>query len=226
MKKDILNLLKTTILFLLFFSFSTIIARILKININNSSTNQYCLFIALCDLGYLTLLIGLNFKKVKEDFIKFFKNFSSNFETSIKYWLIGFSIMIISNIIIIFVLKLDIANNEENVRTLIEKKPLFMIFSTLIYAPLSEEILFRKCFKDLFKEKYLYIIMSGMIFGTLHVASSLSSLYNLVHLIPYCVLGIVFASLYYKTDNIFSSISVHMLHNGLALGAYFIGFIL
>lgn len=226
MKKDLTNLIKTAILFLLFFSFSTIIASIFKINVNNLSANQYCIFVTICDLCYLALIIGLNFKKVKDDFIKFFKNFSSNFETSIKYWLIGFTIMIISNIIIIFILKLDIAQNEENIRSLIDKKPLFMIFSTLIYAPLAEELLFRKCFKDLFKGKYLFIIISGMTFGILHVASSLSSLYSLFHLIPYCALGIIFASLYHKTDNIFSSISVHMLHNGIALGAYFIGFIL
>ena len=40
------------------------------------------------------------------------------------------------------------ANNEEAVRTLIDKAPLYMIFSVSIYAPFVEEIIFRKGIKD------------------------------------------------------------------------------
>ena len=52
--------------------------------------------------------------------------------------------MIISNFIITFFLTEAIAANEEAVRNMIDKIPLYMIFSVSIYAPFVEEIIFRQ----------------------------------------------------------------------------------
>ena len=45
---------------------------------------------------------------------------------------------------------------------------------------------------------------------------------DLIYLIPYGSLGVCFALLYYKTDNIFSSIVVHSLHNSIAIFLYLV----
>ena len=119
-----------------------------------------------------------------------------------------------------------LANNEEAVRALIDNYPMYMIFSVVLYAPFTEELIFRHGFREVFKSKYLYIFISGFVFGSLHVISSLDSISSLLHLIPYCALGFTFASLYVKTNNIFSSISMHMLHNTLAIVVYLIGSVL
>jgi len=93
----------------------------------------------------------------------------------------------------------------------------------MIYAPLTEELIFRKSIRDVIKNKWLYIIISGLIFGGLHVVSSIDSLIDLIYLIPYCSLGFVFASLYIKTNNIYSTIVAHSFHNTLALLLYLMG---
>ena len=68
--------------------------------------------------------------------------------------------------------------------------------------------------------KFIYVLLSGFIFGGLHAISSITTLLDLVYLIPYCSLGFIFAYLYTKTDNIFSTIIAHSFHNGLALLVY------
>ena len=93
----------------------------------------------------------------------------------------------------------------------------------MIYAPLTEEIAFRKSIKDACPNKELYIILSGLIFGGLHVITSLNNPLGFLYLIPYCSLGFVFAYLYQKTDNIFSTITAHSIHNTLALLIYLRG---
>ena len=90
----------------------------------------------------------------------------------------------------------------------------------MIYAPITEELIFRKSIKDFISNKWLYVIVSGLLFGGVHVISSLGSDWGFLYLIPYCSLGMVFAHLYYETDNIFSTITIHSIHNTLAILLY------
>ena len=99
-----------------------------------------------------------------------------------------------------------------------------MIFSVSIYAPFTEELIFRKSIKDMvisYKDskitKYMYIVISGLIFGSLHVLGMATSILDYLYIIPYTSLGIAFASLYYKSDNIFSSMCMHRVHNTVAI---------
>ena len=95
-----------------------------------------------------------------------------------------------------------------------------MIFCTCIYAPVCEELAFRKSIRDVINNKYLYVLASGLIFGLLHVIGFISTPLDLLYLIPYSSLGIVFALLYYRTNNIFSSITIHAMHNALSVLVY------
>jgi len=131
--------------------------------------------------------------------------------------------MIIGNIIILFFTKQGLAQNEENVRILIKQLPLYMIFSVSIYAPITEELIFRKSIKDFISNKYLYILTSGLIFGGLHVISYINSIADAIYLIPYCALGFAFAYSYYKSNNIYSTIIMHCMHNTIAIAIQLIG---
>ena len=85
---------------------------------------------------------------------------------------------------------------------------------TTIFAPINEEIIFRKSIQDCLKNKWVFIIVSGLIFGYLHVLGS-ESLYDFLYIIPYGSLGAAFAYLLSKTDNIYVTILMHLIHNGL-----------
>ena len=97
-----------------------------------------------------------------------------------------------------------------------------MGFQLVIYAPFVEEIIFRKSIRDFVSNKWVYAVLSGFIFGGLHVLTSITDITSLLYLIPYCSLGFVFALLYTKSNNIFSSIMVHAIHNSLALVLYLV----
>ena len=226
-EKIILKSLTTIGLILLLILWNAIpilILSILNINTDNMNSTMKVLISLASDILLLITLIAIYYKTIKKDFKNYFNhNFKKNLKESFSTWLIGFGIMIISNLIISLLTNGQIAENEEAIRNMIDTYPLYMIFQTIIYAPISEEIIFRKSIKDITNKKYIYIFLSGFIFGGLHVISSLNEPLGFLYLIPYCSLGFVFAHLYHKTDNIFSTITAHSIHNTLAILIYFRG---
>lgn len=211
-------------------TFSSIPMVLFKLDVANFPKLYKMLYLLLCDIGYMVVVYFIYRKVINKNFKEYFKKFSINFEESFKYYFIGLLIMLGSNLIITLFFPQAIAGNEETLREYIDNYPLYMIFSTIIYAPFMEELIFRKSMKDIFLvkynnkiTKYLYILSSGLIFGSLHVIGQVTSMYDLLFLIPYCSLGIAFAMLYYKSDNIFSTISIHFLNNLVSIMLYLMG---
>lgn len=120
--------------------------------------------------------------------------------------------MMISNFVISFLLNASQATNEQMVQKMISAMPYLLIISAGIIAPINEEILFRKVFKDNIKNKIICILVSGILFGYMHVTSA-TTILQFLYIIPYSSLGISFAVMYSKTDSIFTSMSMHMFHN-------------
>ena len=58
------------------------------------------------------------------------------------------------------------------------------------------------------------MILSGFIFGIIHTSIS-SNILELLLVIPYGALGFMFAKTINETDNIYATILMHMLHNGV-----------
>ena len=223
MKNKLLNILKSIGIILLMLTFTSIFFLIFNIDITNLTEKKYIFYLTLSNI----ILIGIYFliyrKTIIKDFKDYIKDFGNNFTIGIKYWLIGFIIMVVSNLIITFILKKGLAGNEEEVRGYIDSFPLFMIFNTVIYAPITEELTFRKSIKDAANNKWIYVLISGLVFGGLHIISYITNWTDLIYLIPYSSLGIAFALLYHKTDNIFSTITMHAMHNLLAIIVYLLG---
>lgn len=199
----------------------SIILIILNINIESIPNIIKILYTFIFDIIFLLLIASIYKQEITKEFKVFFtkKNILNNIKKSLKYWSIGMIIMISTNAIIALFTN-NLAANEQAVREMIDKYPLYMAFQVMIYAPISEEIIFRKSIDKIFKNKYLYILISGLIFGGLHVISSITSLIDILYLLPYCSLGFVFALLYQKTNNIFFTITAHSIHNTLALLLY------
>lgn len=220
MKKKIINTLKSVGLILLILTFTSFMFVLLNIDVNSISDVKYLFYLSIFDLLLLIIYFFIYKDTLIKDFKKYFSDFNKNFELSFKYWLVGFGIMVISNLILTYVLKMTTAGNEEVVRGYIDTAPLLMIFCTCIYAPVCEELTFRKSIRDVIDNKYLYVLVSGLIFGLLHIIGFISTPLDLLYLIPYGSLGIVFALLYYRTNNIFSSITIHAMHNALSVLVY------
>lgn len=217
--KKIINkkyILKSIITFILFYYSSYLqLIPILILNLNPdklSGTNKVLLSMY-SNIILLIILILLYKNDLKNEFKKFKENLNKNIDTGFKYWLIGLMTMFISNIIINIIIGNGQAENEKIVQQMITYAPYIMVINAGITAPIIEEITFRKAFKNVFNNKWLFILSSSLIFGSLHVITKLTSPLDLLYIIPYSSLGISLAYMYYKTDTIYTSITMHIFHN-------------
>ena len=221
--KKLLNILKSLGIIMLMILFTSLFFSIFNINPNSLTDKKYIIYVTLSNIILIGIYVLIYRKTLACDIKDFIKNIKKYFTTSLKFWGIGLLVMYISNIIITFILNKELAGNEQEVRNYIDNFPLYMLFSTVIFAPITEELTFRKSIRDAISNKWVYAITSGLIFGMLHIIAYIGNLTDLIHLIPYSSLGIAFALLYHKTDNIYCPISMHAMHNLLAVILYLIG---
>ena len=127
----------------------------------------------------------------------------------------------VCNIILQFVLH-STPNNENQIQDLLGTMPIYIAFASCICAPIMEELVFRKSLGNCFKSQYLFIIVSGLLFGLLHIVTS-KNVYDFLYIIPYGLFGSIFAYIYYKTKTIFSTITIHMIHNTILVIISLIG---
>ena len=175
----------------------------------DSFTNTYknnVLLYTILQLIFLTitLFIILKINKIKLKSIK--KPSKKDYLTTIIIFSIFTTLTLLSTYIINKLISIPL--NEELVREEFVKYPILSIISSCLITPIIEELLFRYNFKDI-KNKYLYIIVTTLFFSLLH----LSSLNEILYLIPYSFMGIMFSYSYIKTNNLLSPIICHILYN-------------
>ncbi len=201
------------IIFLFFELFIEIIYYLLGFDLTKLTISDVILLMFLKYIVLIILFIIAYRKYLKEKWKDFTNNFGKYFSISARNWFIGLLIMFISNIIISMFIT-NIGENESNVQLLIEKIPILAFIMTTIFAPITEEMIFRKSLQDCVNKKKLYMFLSGFIFGFVHVMGSENILEYLL-IIPYGSIGFMFAKTINETDNIYSTILLHMLHNGV-----------
>ena len=223
MKEKIKLILKSMMLIIILLFFPAFLLGILQINPNTISDKEYIIYLTISNIIVFLIFIVLYHKDLLKDFNDLKKNFKKYLPLTLKYWFIGYIIMIISNVIITFILNKQISGNEEIIRNYLKISPILIALDAIIHAPFTEELTFRKSIKDFINNKYIYIIISGFLFGFMHIISHIHNISDLVYLIPYSAVGISFAITYYKTNNIFPTMIMHGVHNTLALLLYLIG---
>ena len=212
------NIIKLVVLLVIFlFSNFIDLIPILIHNLQGTTISNETAILIILFRQYViaSIAIILYYEDLKRQLKDFKKNYIKYLDEGFKWWVIGLVIMGVSNVLISKITNGGMANNEESVREMINAVPYLTIILTAIFAPIIEELVFRKAFKDMFKEKWLFILTSGIVFGSLHVLGDVTILTDLLYIVPYSALGISFAYMYYKTNNIYTSISMHFLHNAI-----------
>jgi membrane protease YdiL (CAAX protease family) len=162
---------------------------------------------------FIVTLILFYYKDITHYLEDFKKNGIKYLKFGINIWFKGLFVMIISNMIISSFSPITMPENEQAIRETLSISPLFIIISSVIIAPILEEILFRKTLFDIIKNKNAYVIISGLVFGAFHIIGIGESLYSWLYVIPYAALGVAFAYTYVKTNNLVTSICLHSFHN-------------
>jgi membrane protease YdiL (CAAX protease family) len=166
----------------------------------------------------MTLVIVYIYKKtIITDFKVFIKNNIKYFKEYIKYWFLMLILMISSNLIVTFFTTTDIANNQETIIETLKVAPIYTFIITVFVAPILEELVFRLSFRKIFSNNILFVLLSGLVFGSLHVIGTCEHLIDLLFIIPYSIPGFIFAYVYTKSKNIYMPISLHFIHNGIMM---------
>ena len=209
-------------LYFLLYSIESLPFKLLHIDLNTLSNTIKIIYMSVYEIMIIAIMLLIYNKWLKKDLNDIKKNHKEYYSKYFKYYLIAFGVMMISNLIIIIILNKDISTNETLVRETFQISPFYMYLSGIIFAPIVEEIVFRGCIKKIIPNKYLFVLTSGLIFGFIHIAGYINSPSDYLYLIPYSSLGFAFAYVYYKTDNIFTSMGLHFMHNGILLSLQFI----
>lgn len=173
-------------------------------------------------ITYEALILAVIIYVYKKELSTMFKDYKANFKEYMnkyfKYWILILILMLVSNMVITQFTVSETSNNQEIIIDTLKSAPLYIIITTIFIAPLLEETIFRFCIRKIIpKFDILYIIVSGILFGSLHVILTFNDITDLLFIIPYSIPGIIFAYLYSKTKNIFVPTSIHFIHNGVLI---------
>lgn len=225
MKDTIKKIITAILIFGIYFAFPYIIELLIdifKIDLNSWKHIYKMIFIYSIDLLPLLFLIVI----YKDILIKDFKDFKSNwkeyFEKYFKYWILGVVVMVTSNSLISIITSSTISNNEKLIREIVNILPIYSIITTCICAPIAEELAYRKTLDDIFRKKWVSIIIGALFFGGAHIIGTYTKLGDILYIIPYGFLGGIFMYIYNDSKNIWNTISLHFIHNTLMLTLYII----
>lgn len=205
------NLVKTLITFITYFGLYEIVFNIFKFN--NSILNLF-----IFDILYIVFIVVFYFKELKEDLKDFKKGkFSKIIKKIICYILIIFILNIIMGLIVGLILPNSevIGENSKSIINLFDISFWYTMFKTIIFASFAEEIMFRKSISSIINNKFLFIIISSIIYASINVMyTDLSSNFMIIDFISYFILSVVICIAYVKNNNnIFYPIFIKLIYN-------------
>ncbi len=165
----------------------------------------------------LLLMIFLFRKQLVHDFKLFREYFREYSSLVFKTWGKSLLIIMITSLSIQIITGTTQANNQINLQESFNVMPVFIALLSIIYAPIAEELMFRGVIRKFIKNDRVFIIVSGILFGLLHVIDDSKTLAEFSYVIVYSALGVYLSSLYAKTNNICTNIFMHMLQNTLGV---------
>lgn len=182
-------------------------------NIDSTNYLPQCIITLVAYTG-LAFTFGIMLRKFLLDDIKSFKD---------KWWLkILFIIALVASIKLmelfcgwfynLFGESIN-GNNQDAVVNNIKENVVLMAFSTCLFAPFVEEIIFRKCIFSYFEKDRFGILVSTLAFGLIHVISSL----DFIHILPYLFTGFLLSLFYWLSKrNIYVPLLAHIIVNTIS----------
>lgn len=117
--------------------------------------------------------------------------------------------------------------NQEGLDQSMKTIPMLTAFITIVYAPIVEETLFRGVFFRCLRGRFNFLIsmlVSGLMFGSIHILSSVLSgnFMDAWYLLTYAGIGFILCIAYEQNNSIYPSILLHFMVNFLGTIAMFL----
>ena len=185
---------------------------------NLSDNGLIALNLIAMSIIYVVVFVLFN-ARFKRDIKILFKNFKVYFKYEIHVFLRYYWIFILSNICIVSLLKYLGKNLQSSNEAALDTFPIWATaFLAIFIVPITEEGLFRWIIRKITDKKWVFIFLSGIIFGLIHINYwGEQDWIQTLFIIPYSVMGMMLAESYYKTNNLFASSLLHGTINLLAV---------
>lgn len=162
------------------------------------------------------MVIIFNHKYIIYDYKMFINNKKAYIKFIIKNYLFMLLILFLISILILLINGGEISQNQKSINNIFLKAPIIGLLLSTLYAPFVEENIFRLSLSKIFKNKYLFMIVSSILFGLLHVIGNINSYNDLLYIIQYSAIGFCLSKSYINSKNIFVPIGIHFIQNFIA----------
>ena len=162
-------------------------------------------------LGFILAFVAVFLfrKELKAQFFEFFK------KKYYLYMLLGVVVnMGLAQIaaIITGLIGGGVSANEQYIVDSLAYIPVLMGALAVIMAPLNEELVFRYSVSKLTGFTWWGFLLCSLPFALIHVTSV-----DVINVIPYVAMALVFTAFYFKTRNIWVSIGIHFINNLISI---------
>ncbi len=203
-KDNKLNLIKIVIIYLIYFVYTSIIDSLL--HFIGITDDVIILFIS--DLCFFLGIVLYYKETIRKNVYEFKKNYTVKGKMIVVLkWF--FIITIINFLYASFSYLIPGSNppldeNTISLREIANVSSLYIIFKTLIFASVAEELLFKKAIRDVIQNDVLFCIVSSVIYATVNIMYTNITIFSIVDFIQYFIFAILLSYCYVKNkDNIF-----------------------
>lgn len=195
------KLIKTLLVFISYLLYSNVISVVLStFKITNATMLSF-----LADLIFLICIVFAYRDNLKKDFENLKKDYKiSSIIKTIIIWVV---IIFVFNILMGAITEMIYPNmatddNTNAMSTLFKTSMSYSLFKTMIFAVVAEELLYRKSISDVVKNKYIFIVISSIVYTIMNfIFVGFESDIIVMDILSYFLPALLFSTAYVKNNN-------------------------
>lgn len=195
------KLIKTLLVFISYLLYSNVISVVLStFKITNATMLSF-----LADLIFLICIVFAYRDNLKKDFENLKKDYKiSSIIKTIIIWVV---IIFVFNILMGAITEMIYPNmatddNTNAMSTLFKTSISYSLFKTMIFAVVAEELLYRESISDVVKNKYIFIVISSIIYTIMNfIFVGFESDIIVMDILSYFLPALLFSTAYVKNNN-------------------------
>lgn len=193
-RKELLRILLAIIIF--FYTSIPVLAilRIIGLEITSSNYKMLVVYDFISSLVVSIFISTLYYDVIIRDLKKLKNKCNGKVSVYIKNVMIGFLFLLITKFVSAYVvtiisnlfnIEITTADNQALIEKMVKSMPLLITLSASLFAPISEEVLFRGGIRKLMNNLGVFVTVSGLIFGLMHVTD------NIIFILEILFIGII-----------------------------------
>lgn len=216
-------LLKIIIIFLTYFVYTTVISSILT----GCGINDDLIITFIADLIFF---LGISFfykNSLKQEFLQFLKEYTilKKIFFIVKWVAILFVINILGGIITEMIFpELATDGNTNSIYTIASISTVYTVFKTIIFAPIVEELVFKKTIRGIISNNTIFIVTSSLVYALVNIMYTEITYLTVIDFCSYFLFSAVLSYIYVRNkDNIAKPIIIKFFYNLIPLTILLLG---